>query len=246
MRTDHHERHRHLGTATAAAWASARRRVGSPPRGDIRTALLAVLAEGPGHGYDLISRLEDKSGGSGARAPDRCTRPSSSSRTRAWPRRRRPTASGSTRSPRGRRRGHRRVAEAGAEPWAAGVQTVACTPVTCSARSEHSARRPDRSSTPATPEQLAKVVDIVDNARREVYRLLADEPDRHRLSPVPPNRMGVFRGTVPSRNTHRSLPPAGRSVPPPMTRFYATTPIYYVNDEPAHRARLHDDRRRRA
>ncbi len=30
-------------------------------RGDIRTALLAVLAEGPGHGYELITRLEDKS-----------------------------------------------------------------------------------------------------------------------------------------------------------------------------------------
>ena len=27
-----------------------------------------------------------------------------------------------------------------------------------------------------TPEQLAKVVTIVDNARRDVYRLLADEP----------------------------------------------------------------------
>jgi DNA-binding PadR family transcriptional regulator len=32
-------------------------------RGDIRTALLAVLAEGPGHGYDVMQRLEDKSGG---------------------------------------------------------------------------------------------------------------------------------------------------------------------------------------
>ena len=32
-------------------------------RGDIRTALLAVLSEGPGHGYDVIQTLEDKSGG---------------------------------------------------------------------------------------------------------------------------------------------------------------------------------------
>ncbi|MGA2036808.1 MAG: PadR family transcriptional regulator [Acidimicrobiales bacterium] len=32
-------------------------------RGDIRTALLAVLAEGPGHGYEIINRLEEKSGG---------------------------------------------------------------------------------------------------------------------------------------------------------------------------------------
>jgi DNA-binding PadR family transcriptional regulator len=32
-------------------------------RGDIRTALLAVLTEGPGHGYEIINRLEEKSGG---------------------------------------------------------------------------------------------------------------------------------------------------------------------------------------
>lgn len=32
-------------------------------RGDIRTALLAALAEGPGHGYEIIGRLEEKSGG---------------------------------------------------------------------------------------------------------------------------------------------------------------------------------------
>ncbi len=46
-------------------------RPGPPPpygdgrmrRGDIRTAVLAVLAEGDGHGYDVIQRLEDKAGG---------------------------------------------------------------------------------------------------------------------------------------------------------------------------------------
>ena len=32
-------------------------------RGDIRTALLVALGDGPGHGYELISRLEEKSGG---------------------------------------------------------------------------------------------------------------------------------------------------------------------------------------
>jgi len=36
---------------------------GRMPRGDIRTALLGALAEGPGHGYEIISRLEQKSGG---------------------------------------------------------------------------------------------------------------------------------------------------------------------------------------
>jgi DNA-binding PadR family transcriptional regulator len=32
-------------------------------RGDIRTAVLAVLTEGPGHGYDIMSRLEAKTDG---------------------------------------------------------------------------------------------------------------------------------------------------------------------------------------
>ena len=32
-------------------------------RGDIRTALLAVLDEAPGHGYELIQRIDEKSGG---------------------------------------------------------------------------------------------------------------------------------------------------------------------------------------
>jgi DNA-binding PadR family transcriptional regulator len=32
-------------------------------RGDVRTALRSVLTEGPGHGYELIQALEEKSGG---------------------------------------------------------------------------------------------------------------------------------------------------------------------------------------
>src|SRR5262252_3350727 len=39
------------------------RRMGRMRRGDIRTALLATLTENPGHGYDLMQALEDKSGG---------------------------------------------------------------------------------------------------------------------------------------------------------------------------------------
>lgn len=32
-------------------------------RGDIRRALLSALQDGPAHGYELINRLEDRSGG---------------------------------------------------------------------------------------------------------------------------------------------------------------------------------------
>ena len=38
-------------------------------RGDIRTAVLAVLTEGPGHGYDVMQNLEDKSGGAWRPSP---------------------------------------------------------------------------------------------------------------------------------------------------------------------------------
>ena len=48
------------------AWRGAHRRM---RRGDIRTALLVALGDGPGHGYELISRLEEKSGGAWRPSP---------------------------------------------------------------------------------------------------------------------------------------------------------------------------------
>ena len=42
------------------AWMVGRKRM---RRGDIRTALLGALTEGPAHGYEIIGRLEEKSGG---------------------------------------------------------------------------------------------------------------------------------------------------------------------------------------
>jgi DNA-binding PadR family transcriptional regulator len=38
-------------------------------RGDIRTAVLAVLAEEPGHGYEVIQAIEEKSGGAWRPSP---------------------------------------------------------------------------------------------------------------------------------------------------------------------------------
>ena len=38
-------------------------------RGQLRTALLGELAEGPGHGYELMQRLEEKSGGAWRPSP---------------------------------------------------------------------------------------------------------------------------------------------------------------------------------
>lgn len=73
----------HEGRRRAAGWGKRGRAVARPApiwagpggpggpggprmrmrRGDIRAAVLAILAEGPGHGYEVITRLEEKSGG---------------------------------------------------------------------------------------------------------------------------------------------------------------------------------------
>jgi DNA-binding PadR family transcriptional regulator len=50
---------RHVRGDWFGSWGGGRR----ARRGDIRTALLAMLAEEPLHGYDLMGRLEERSGG---------------------------------------------------------------------------------------------------------------------------------------------------------------------------------------
>src|SRR3954471_15574555 len=45
------------------------RRGGRMRRGDIRTAILAVLAEEPGHGYEVMQRLEERTEGAWRPSP---------------------------------------------------------------------------------------------------------------------------------------------------------------------------------
>ncbi len=59
-----HRGHRH----DIESWEG-RRRGGRMRRGDIRTAVLAILAEEPGHGYDVIQRLEEKTAGAWRPSP---------------------------------------------------------------------------------------------------------------------------------------------------------------------------------
>lgn len=42
---------------------------GRTRRGEIKTVLLAILAEGPGHGYELIQRIEEKTSGAWKPSP---------------------------------------------------------------------------------------------------------------------------------------------------------------------------------
>jgi DNA-binding PadR family transcriptional regulator len=54
-----------------AEWGGGSRRGGHGRmrRGDIRTSLLVALGDGPAHGYELITRLEEKSGGAWRPSP---------------------------------------------------------------------------------------------------------------------------------------------------------------------------------
>jgi hypothetical protein len=55
-----HGRHRHGFDAWSASWAGGGRFFGP---GEVRLALLSLLSGGPKHGYDLMKRLEARSGG---------------------------------------------------------------------------------------------------------------------------------------------------------------------------------------
>src|SRR5437879_9066911 len=61
---DHRHRGRGRHRDREGGWGGPRMR-----RGQIRTALLAVLAEEPGHGYDVMQNLEDKTGGAWRPSP---------------------------------------------------------------------------------------------------------------------------------------------------------------------------------
>ncbi len=49
-----------LGSMERGGWGGGRRRM---RRGDIRTAVLLALKDGPAHGYEVMRRLEERSGG---------------------------------------------------------------------------------------------------------------------------------------------------------------------------------------
>jgi DNA-binding PadR family transcriptional regulator len=71
----HHHRHHHDPFGKRGHWERAW--FGGPPwaggrrakRGDVRTALLTLLADRPMHGYDLIRDLEERSGGAWRPSP---------------------------------------------------------------------------------------------------------------------------------------------------------------------------------
>ena len=150
-------------------WGGGRRRM---RRGDIRRAILATLLEEPAHGYEVMRRLEARSGG--------IWRPSPGS---VYPTLQMLEDEGLVRS---EERDGTRVYEltetgkseaetdegAGGHPWergdSSGMQALRqATFATMAAARQVSAT--------GSPEQIEQATAIVDGARRELYRLLAGD-----------------------------------------------------------------------
>ena len=158
------------GRHREGAWGGPRMR-----RGQIRTSLLAVLAEGPGHGYDVMQKLEDKSGGE--------WRPSPGS---VYPTLQLLEDEGLVRSTErdgkrvfeitetGRAEAAARIEEAGGTPWElAGKGARRGRDVMQAIRQLHMAFR--QIAEVGTTEQVDRAVAIVTDARKQLYQILASD-----------------------------------------------------------------------
>jgi DNA-binding PadR family transcriptional regulator len=165
-----HRGHRH----DHEGWEG-RRRGGRMRRGDIRTAVLAVLAEEPGHGYDVIQRLEEKTGGA--------WRPSPGS---VYPTLQLLEDEGLVRSAEreskrvyeitteGREEAARRIEDAGGTPWdLAGRDDDRIGELRDATRQLFVAAKQVGASNDS--ERLARTIEILRRARKEIYTVLAED-----------------------------------------------------------------------
>jgi len=143
-------------------------------RGQIRTALLAVLAEEPGHGYEVMQRLEERSGGA--------WRPSPGS---VYPTLQQLEDEGLVRSTErdgkrvyeitdeGRAEATRRIEELGGDPWeGARAASVYGQLREALGTLAQAVRQIARAGDEA---QVQRATEIVRDARKQLYRLLAED-----------------------------------------------------------------------
>jgi len=141
-------------------------------RGDIRTAVLAALEESPAHGYEIIQRFEDKTAGA--------WRPSAGS---IYPTLQLLEDEGLVRAyerdgkkvyeltEEGRNAAAERVAETGS-PWVTGQMSRRYKDFGDAMRQLALASR--QAVMTGDPETVAKVNDILTDARKRIYTLLAE------------------------------------------------------------------------
>ena len=141
-------------------------------RGDIRTAVLAALEESPAHGYEIIQRFEEKTAG--------IWRPSAGS---IYPTLQLLEDEGLVRSyerdgkkvyeltDEGRAAAARRVEEAGS-PWASGQISRNYRDFGDAMRQLALASK--QAAMTGNPDTMGKVVEILTDARKRIYTLLAE------------------------------------------------------------------------
>lgn len=146
-------------------------RPGRRRRGDVRTALLALLAEGPGHGYDLINRLEERSGGAWRPSPgsiyptlqlledEDLVTVAEDDGKRVY-----------TITDSGREEAERRMDDAGGAPWA----TSGVHPGQLFRAFGTLGMAAKQIAAAGSPAQLTAAIGIIDQARQTIYQLLAD------------------------------------------------------------------------
>lgn len=143
---------------------------GRTRRGEIRTGLLSILSEGPGHGYEIIQRIEEKTGGAWKPSPGS-----------VYPTLQMLQDEGLVTveerdgkrifslTDEGRTESERRSSEAGDDPWMRGRPDVtalfeAIKPLFLAAK---------QVSMAGDPTQIAAAVGVITEARKKLYQLLA-------------------------------------------------------------------------
>lgn len=142
-------------------------------RGDIRTALLAELADSPGHGYELMTRLEERTEGS--------WRPSPGS---VYPTLQLLEDEGLVRSEErdgkrvyeltegGRAEAAARTEAAGGAPWESATDEVGLASLRTTLFDLRIAAR--QVAHAGSAEVVKRSIEILRDARKQLYRLLAD------------------------------------------------------------------------
>jgi len=148
----------------------------------VRAAILALLAERSMHGYEMIQEIGERSGGLWRRAPARSTRPcqlladeglvtssegSGSKRLFELTDEGRPPPSGLDSTP----------------PWEHFAQDVDPDDVTCGRPTGLLMGAMFQVSNAATPAQKARAIDVINEARRELYAILRARSSRRPRSP---------------------------------------------------------------
>ncbi len=169
-----HRGHRHDPAHDGEGFEGRGRRGGRMRRGDIRTALLAILVEEPGHGYDLIQRLEEKTAGA--------WRPSPGS---VYPTLQLLEDEGLVRSierdgkrvfeitDQGRAEATERIETAGGTPWEIAGRNDTGGDFRNAVGQLFIAAKQVRAS--GNPQQVEHMLEILKRARKEIYTMLAED-----------------------------------------------------------------------